>query len=238
MIEAVAFDFDGVLVGIDTHSKARLQAFEEFAESTGDKRFIASDELHEEAHLHGSHPPAIIGWVLQQQGLVKPDIDPSEDPLTLAVVSRKTELYHAMVSDGLDATEGAVECVRWAAKTFAPEKVAIVTTASHVEVNPFLKRYDLKDIVGVIVTKENVEGNLKPHPMAYDLAAQRFNIDPANCAAVEDSARGLQSAKSAGFVTFGITTTHTAEQLGEDADHTVATFAEIPRITSLINKAL
>lgn len=232
MIEAVAFDFDGVLVGIDTHTKARLQAFEEFAQSTGDKRFIASDELHEEAHLHGSHPPAIIGWVLQQQGLVKPNIDPSEDPLTLAVVSRKTELYHDMVSDGLDATEGAVECVHWAAKAFTPDRVAIVTTASLVEVNPFLKRYDLTDTVGVIITKEDVEGNLKPHPMAYDLAAQRFDAAPANCAAIEDSSRGLQSAKSASFVTFGISTTHTAEQLGDNADYTVATFTEIPQIIS------
>lgn len=230
MIKAVAFDFDGVLVGLDTHTNARKQAFEEFASSTGDGRFIATDETHQDAHLHGSHPEAIIGWVLQQQGLVGLEIDPTNDPLTKQVVGRKKELYLDMVSHGLDALDGSIECVRWASDKFTPSKVAIVTTASQAEVDPFLRRHNLENEVGFIVTKEDVGDKLKPNPQAYSIAAQRFGLSSNECAAIEDSVRGLEAARLAGFITIGITTTHTAEQLNEHSDHIVKSFREIQTI--------
>jgi beta-phosphoglucomutase len=228
MIEAVAFDFDGVLVGIDAHTQARIQAFEEFAESRADERFIASPHTHHDAHLHGSHTDAIIGWVLQYQGLVARDINPADAELTKLLADRKREIYHALVSKGRDALDGSVECVRWALETFGSERVAIVTTASKTEVEPFLMRYDLIGKVGCLISRELVGKDLKPHPLAYNLASKYFRLKPQNCAAIEDSVRGLKSAESAGYYTIGITTTHSFSRLKNHARRVVASHGEIP----------
>lgn len=232
MIHGVAFDFDGVLVGLEAHSEARVQAFEEFAVSTSDERFLASPQVHEEAHLHGSHPRPIIGWVLQRQGLIEPDVDASEDPLTYAVVERKQELYIAMANAGFDALDGSLDCVDWAADTFGEGRTAIVTTARPSEVYPFISRHSLDNKVGLVVTGEDVDGHLKPHPLAYDLAVRGLVLDPSECIAIEDSVRGLQSAQAAGLVAIGITTTHTAEQLIGHADYIVESFESIPELVA------
>lgn len=232
MIRGFAFDFDGVLVGLDAHTEARLGAFDEFATSTGDERYLVDPAIHAEAHQHGSYPNTIIGWILQHQGLVPPDYDPATDPLVNDVVTRKKELYLEAVYEGLDALDGSIECVQWAAETFGPPHVAITTTASIHEVMPFLHRHNVSGYVGVLITKEIVGQNLKPHPLAYDLTAREFVLEPTMCIAIEDSPRGLASANSAGFNTIGITTTHTEDQLELDSDFIVHTFDEVPELVS------
>ena len=228
MIEAVAFDFDGVLVGIDTHRQTRIQALQEFANETGDERFIASDELHTEAHRHGTHPLAIIGWVLQQQGLVPSHIDPQLDELTHRVVERKHELYLDKVQHGLDALDGAIDAVEWASQAVGKAHVAIATTASREEVVPFIARYNLQGNIGQLVAKQDVGKKLKPHPEAYLQAAKKMNVDPRRSLAIEDSPRGLQAARLAGFMTVGITTTHTSEQLDGHAHLVINSFSQLP----------
>ncbi len=231
MIEAVAFDFDGVLVGIDTHRQTRMQAFSEFAEETGDERFFASDDLHSAAHRHGTHPLAIIGWVLQQQGLVPSHIDPQLHELTHRVVERKHALYLDRVQHGLDALEGAVDAIRWASELVGKERVAIVTTASREEVIPFIARYELQNAIGHLVAKQDVQGKPKPHPEAYLLAAKRMDVDPRRSIAIEDSVQGLKAARLAGFLTIGITTTHSAEQLDGEAHIVIDQLSELPVLT-------
>ena len=60
------------------------------------------------------------------------------------------------------------------------------------------------DVLGVrssfqaVATGDEVaEG--KPHPALYLLAAARLGVAPAACVALEDSPRGVQSAKTAGM---------------------------------------
>jgi HAD superfamily hydrolase (TIGR01509 family) len=47
----------------------------------------------------------------------------------------------------------------------------------------------------MIVTNEDVENN-KPHPDCYNLAVEKLNIKPSDCIIVEDSPKGMESAKS------------------------------------------
>ena len=47
----------------------------------------------------------------------------------------------------------------------------------------------------MIVTNEDVENN-KPHPDCYNLAVKKLDISPSDCIIVEDSPKGMQSAKS------------------------------------------
>ncbi len=64
----------------------------------------------------------------------------------------------------------------------------------------------------VLVGAEDVEHG-KPSPEGYLLAAERLDVAPAGCVVIEDSPAGLEAARAAGMRTFGLATTHSADEL-------------------------
>lgn len=65
----------------------------------------------------------------------------------------------------------------------------------------------------------------KPHPETYAKAADRLDIAPGQCVAVEDSLAGMESAKRAGMTVFGVTTSFPASSM-EHADFICGSTAE------------
>jgi HAD superfamily hydrolase (TIGR01509 family) len=61
----------------------------------------------------------------------------------------------------------------------------------------------------------------KPHPDVYELAADRFAIDPAEMLVFEDSPNGVRAAKTAGARCIAVPHAHTPRPLIADADHVV-----------------
>lgn len=55
-----------------------------------------------------------------------------------------------------------------------------------------------------VVAGDNVVES-KPHPEAYELAAEKLGVDPQQCIAFEDSPSGVRSAYSSGAFTIGVT---------------------------------
>lgn len=68
----------------------------------------------------------------------------------------------------------------------------------------------------VLVTVDQVEHG-KPAPDCFLLAAERLGLAPADCLVVEDAAKGVQAARSAGCATLGVLTTTPPDQLSADA---------------------
>lgn len=80
----------------------------------------------------------------------------------------------------------------------------------------------------VLISAEDVSAG-KPKPDPYRTAAQRLQLNPADCLAIEDSPAGLTSARAAGCTTLALLTTHRREDL--DADLLAADLAAV-RITN------
>jgi HAD superfamily hydrolase (TIGR01509 family) len=55
-----------------------------------------------------------------------------------------------------------------------------------------------REFFDVTVCGDEVDGQNKPHPGPYLMAAELLGVDPANCVAVEDSVTGAASAQAAG----------------------------------------
>lgn len=55
-----------------------------------------------------------------------------------------------------------------------------------------------REFFDVTVCGDEVDGQNKPHPGPYLMAAELLGVDPANCVAVEDSVTGATSAQAAG----------------------------------------
>jgi beta-phosphoglucomutase-like phosphatase (HAD superfamily) len=211
--DAFAFDFDGTLADtVATHTQARLKAFKIMAAETSDERFLTiSPELQEEAHRHGSNPNSIIGWVLQQVGVVQ-EID---DDLVARTVEHKREQYHRLCATGLEAIDGSVEFLQML-NVQQQGSTYITTTAYRSEVTPFIDRYSLSGDLPVnhLVTFEDVGREfLKPHPRAYRLTIERAGLTetPRRVLAIEDTPGGVASAKAAGAKVVAVCTTHEAE---------------------------
>jgi mannitol-1-/sugar-/sorbitol-6-phosphatase len=139
-----------------------------------------------------------------------------------------------------DAEAGNVEVVPGAVELVEElhrrgRLVAVVTSASRT-----WTRRVLDDVLGVgaripvVVTAEEVETG-KPHPEGYLRACRRLGVDPATCAAVEDSEAGVQALVAAGVGTVvGVTTTAPAAQLrSAGAGATVADLRPRAALTAL-----
>jgi sugar-phosphatase len=91
---------------------------------------------------------------------------------------------------------------------------AVVTSGTKVVTQARWKAAGLPDPPVLISAEDVSEGKPKPDP--YRTAAQRLQLDPADCLAIEDSPAGLTSARAAGCTTLALVTTHRREDLDAD----------------------
>ncbi len=77
----------------------------------------------------------------------------------------------------------------------------LVTSAARALVEGFLRRHALIDLMGAVVTAEDVVRG-KPDPEPYLKALDLAGLNPAQALAVEDSSNGARSAMTAGLKTY------------------------------------
>ncbi len=70
------------------------------------------------------------------------------------------------------------------------------------------------DRFAFLSTQESYEHD-KPHPEPFLTAAEGLGVDPERCLAIENAPRGIASAKDAGMFVVALTTTLTADDVGE-----------------------
>ena len=81
--------------------------------------------------------------------------------------------------------------------------MALVSSGSRPGIEQLLERLGWSSMFDVVVTGEDTPDS-KPDPSPYLLAAARLSIPPSEIAAFEDTAAGIQSAKSAGMAIFNV----------------------------------
>jgi len=201
-IRAVIFDFDGILADTeDLHyqsylpvleSAGMLFSYEEYAE-----RYMAFDAV----------------GCLRQRAL------DTGVPFDAEVLHRwsehKNDVFEDLIRNAdVQPLPGALEAVKTAA---AHGPAGICTGAVLRDIAPLLDRFELHPCLSTVVTADDVDIS-KPDPACYRLAAERVGIPPQECLAIEDTPGGLQAARGAGYMTMGVTTTHTEEELSPFAD--------------------
>jgi len=78
--------------------------------------------------------------------------------------------------------------------------LAVATSTGEEATHHHLNRSDLAPHFDAIITRDDVTYG-KPHPEPYLLAAQRLEVEPEFCLAIEDSYNGVRSAHAAGMQT-------------------------------------
>jgi len=212
VIQAVLFDFNGVLVNDEPQHCEALQ------------RVLAEEGIaltREDYYAHYLGLDDRSGFVEAYRRAQRT----LTTELLKFLVDTKSKVYLELVQSSLQLVPGAREFVREAATRF---RLGIVSGALRREIDTLLARTDLAPHFEVIVAAGDVPLS-KPHPASYLAALQAFSrrhtpgsapIAAPSCVVIEDSVPGLQAALAAGMPCIVLTTSHPGQHLeGRGAAH-------------------
>lgn len=183
---AVVFDLDGVLID----SKMSIERC--WRSWAGKKGLDPAPFLRV---AHGRQTADTIR-------LVAPELDAEAEAAKLA-------REEAKVPTGVSAMTGAHELL----KSLPSERWGVVTSGSGRVAEARLGQAGLP-VPAVLVCAEDVTHG-KPDPEGYVTGATRLGVAGWECAAVEDSPPGIESARAASMRTIAVSTTHRCEELEE-----------------------
>jgi len=178
-IEAVVFDMDGVLVDTE-HLWDEVR--EALTEEWGGRYTPEAQEA-----MMGMSSPEWSRYLHEVVGLREPP-----EVINAEVVRRMLERYEM----DLPVVPGAVEAVRRLAG--AGYRLAVASSSNRELIDAVLRRLELTSVFDVTVSSEEVARG-KPAPDVYLETARRLGVEPARCAAIEDSASGIRAAHAAGM---------------------------------------
>ena len=114
-------------------------------------------------------------------------------------------------------------------------KVGLAAATNKAIIDQQLGMLDILYYFDAIVSGEDEVENNKPAPDIYLLAAKKLDLPPAQCAAIEDSAPGVESAKAAGMKCIAAPNDYTKGQDFSKADLVVDGLSglDIQKILSL-----
>lgn len=203
MLQAIVFDFDGVIVDSEP---LHYQAFVMVGKSIG-------FEFSYEEYL-----ATYIGF--DDRDAFRVMLEASGQEVTAERVAelcaQKQPMFDAVAkmgaASGSLAIPGALELIDECANVELPRAIASGATRADIEL--MLELLDRRDRFKIIVTADDVEFS-KPDPTSYAMAVERLGVKPGHTLAIEDTVAGLASAQGAGLMTLGLATTGPAEVLAD-----------------------
>ncbi len=116
--------------------------------------------------------------------------------------------------------------------------VGLVTGTTRSEVEYILEKVQLAQYFDLIVAGDDLEES-KPEPEPYLLAAQKLNLEPSECLAIEDNSVGIEAAKRAKIQVVGISNIYPLHMLQRQANWTVDDLKEIEldRVDRVLSQA-
>ena len=175
-VEAVVFDLDGVLIDSE-------HVWDEVREQLVRER---------DGRWHGRAQTDMMGMSSTEWSRYLHDVIGLADPpeaLNAEVVRRMQVRY----AEHLPLLENAIEAVRRLADAF---RLGLASSSNRPLIDMVLSSAGMGALFDATVSSEEVERG-KPAPDVFLEAARRLGVEPARCAAIEDSANGLRAAYAA-----------------------------------------
>ena len=179
-IRAVLFDLDGVLVdAADWHKDALNDALELFGYAPIEKKehFKTFNGLSTKRKLD----------MLFNIGRI--DNECWND----SIAEKKQELTVKIINERCVPVQRIIDTVELANKLFNGQ-TAVVTNCSRPTAELMLEKSGLLHLFKFLICNEDVSGKIKPHPLPYILATERFGLKQNESLAIDDTSRGIMSA--------------------------------------------
>ncbi|NTV48543.1 MAG: HAD family phosphatase [Geobacteraceae bacterium] len=204
-VEAVIFDFDGVIVDTEPLHYAAFQrtlepiglhfTWQEYVDT-----YIGFDDRDAFKHAF-----SLNGRTLSQEELHQ-------------LIKNKADFFTEVIRAGVSAYPGVLDLIfRLHANKFP---LAICSGALRSDIDPILAMLDISECFDVVVTADDVAAS-KPDPESYLLAFERLQsahktpISKDTTIAIEDTPAGISSAKTAGLMVCAVTNSYPADRLDQ-----------------------
>ena len=207
---AIVFDFDGVIVDSEPVHEAAIRAAVralgmDFSPRDYREKYLGLDDRDIFTAVARAHARSLSEGELRR------------------IADAKWEHTKRAFSEGRAAPlPGAVELFKAAS---AQGHVAICSGAVRREIDLVLSRLELAGLAGVIVSADEVTKS-KPDPESYRLTVARLGVPASSCVAIEDTDKGVASAKAAGLAVVAVSTSMTPAELAA-ADRIVSSAQEL-----------
>lgn len=207
-VEAVVFDLDGVLVQTE---ELWDEVRERFARERGGRY-----DAEAQRAMMGMSSLEWSRFMNEELGIPEPP-----ERISAEVVRRMEARYR----ERLPLIDGAREAVE---RLAARWPLGVASSSNRPLIDAVLELSGLARFFQATVSSEEVAGG-KPAPDVYLEAAARLGVDPARCAAIEDSHSGIRSAKAAGMRVIAIPNASFPpdEQALAEADVVLGSLAEL-----------
>jgi sugar-phosphatase len=178
MIKAVIFDMDGVLIDSERHWQLTERAlFKELGIELTDELLTETRGLRTEEMVQH--------WQIRfnLDGIDREELMREYD----------ARMIQTMKSE-VPVMDGAEDALRFFRNKKLPIALATCSTSAHIDAA--LDKHDLKHYFDLFVSAaDQMQG--KPHPEVYLHTAEKMEVDPIYCLAIEDSFYGVIAAKAA-----------------------------------------
>src|ERR1044071_1797262 len=212
MIQAVFFDFNGVIIDDEP---LQMKAYQEVLGREG--------LTVTEADYFG-----LLG--MDDRAFVRASYERAErelDDETLArVIEAKTAMHRKLLEGELPLFPGVVTFIKALKRHHS---VGLVSMARRTEIDHVLERASLTNLFDAVVSAEDATA-CKPDPACYNSGLELLNrrrgeghiipLRADECLVIEDSPPGIRSARGAGMRTLGVTNTapdHALREAGADS---------------------
>ncbi|MCU0913363.1 MAG: HAD family phosphatase [Planctomycetes bacterium] len=216
MLQAVIFDFDGVITDSEI---LHFRAFNAVLTQYG---FQLTKPQYYQKYLGMSDADCF-------RALIAEGRLPIPEAQIGGLGQQKTRVFEKLARTEGKIIEGVREFLGMLAVAQIP--IAICSGALRAEIELILQESGLRDRFDTIVSAEEVQRG-KPDPEGFLLALQRLNelwpapITAPRCIVIEDSHWGLKAAQAAGMHAIAVTNSYEAPQL-KPADRVVARLDEL-----------
>jgi HAD superfamily hydrolase (TIGR01509 family) len=207
-LSVVVFDFDGLVADSEP---LQIRAWQEF--------LAQYDRKLEDSLINDMFGLRVRDSAKVVQERLELPITPDE------VVEGRDEIFLKLVAAELPLMPGAIELITWL-QIDTPLRLALATSGHQRYISAALGVTGLENAFEVIVTGDDVEKG-KPDPEIYLAAAERMQVEPNACLALEDAPHGVRSAKAAGMACLAVPNEMTESIPGlDEADALVADLHE------------
>jgi len=207
-VQAVVFDLDGVLVQTE---ELWDEVRERFARERGGRY-----DAEAQRAMMGMSSLEWSRFMNEELGVPEPP-----ERISAEVVRRMEVRYR----ERLPLIDGAREAV---VRLAARWPLGVASSSNRPLIDAVLELSGLAQFFQATVSSEEVAGG-KPAPDVYLEAAARLGVEPARCAAIEDSHSGIRSARAAGMRVIAIPNASFPpdEEALAEADVVLASLAEL-----------
>ena len=204
-MQAGIFDLDGVIVNtVPLHFKAWQRMFKEYG-----KDFTFEDYKKK------------VDGIPRNDGARAILNDISEDELKKASDKKQGYFLEYLESEKIPVYDSTVHLI----KSIKDDSLKVGVISSSKNCLPILKKTGLVDLFDEIITGNDITKG-KPDPQVFFMAAEKMEVEPAQCVVFEDAVLGVQAAKSAGMKCVGIDRYGKPERLNK-ADLVISDLGEV-----------